>query len=132
MPFPGGADNLFELRVFRFPPEFLARFIGGGDQCRRIAGTPRFFDNRNFLATDLFAHGDDLAHGITVAIAKVVEAAFARRHCQDVRLGEVDNVDVVADARAIRCGIIRAINLACEACPSGTFSTLGMRCVSMR
>src|SRR5882724_9412835 len=69
MPGPGGADDFLKFRVFRFPTQFAAGLLGGGDQAGRIARTPRLFDDGNFSAGDLFAGLNHLAHGVTAAVA---------------------------------------------------------------
>src|SRR5688500_12352970 len=106
MPFPGRADNLFELRVFRLPTEFVARFVRRGHELWWVARAARLFDNRNLPLANSFTSRDHLANGVTVAVPQVVEALFPRRHCKDVGLRQVDYVNVVADARAVRCRII--------------------------
>jgi len=52
-----------------------------------------------------------LPHGITIAIPQVVKALFLWFKSQDVGLCQVDNVNVIPDARPIRGRIIRPINL---------------------
>ena len=112
MPGPGGGDDVFELGVFRLPAQFADRLVRGGHQPGRVAGAARLLDGRNRLAGHLLAHLDDLAHGVAVAVAQVVEALPARRQAEDVRLGQVEDVDVIADAGAVGRRIIRAVNLA--------------------
>jgi hypothetical protein len=74
MPGPSGGDHIFQLWKFGLPTEFANDFFGGGYEARRVAGTAWFFDSGNFFAADLFAHLDYLPHGITIAIAEIVEA----------------------------------------------------------
>ena len=98
--------------IFRFPAQFANGFFGGRHQPRRVAGTARFFHRGNFFAGDFFAGRDDLPHGIAVAVAQIVKAGLARLQSEHVRLREVTDVDVIADARAVGRRIIRAVNLA--------------------
>src|SRR6478609_5692747 len=112
MPCPRGGDDVFELRILRLPTEFGIGLGGGGDEFGRIARATRLLDRWNLHAGDLFAHLDDFLHGVTVAVAEVVETSLARREAEDVRLREIHDVDVIADARAVRGRIIRAVNLA--------------------
>ena len=133
VPRPGGGNDVFELGKFRFPTEFADGFFGGGDQVRRVAGAARFFDRRNFFAGDFLAHLDDLPHGIAVAVAEVVKTGFAGLQRQHVRLREVDDVDVIADAGAVgrRDNPCRKFRNSAFL-PSATNRTFGIRCVSMR
>ena len=114
MPFPGGGDDVFQFRIFRLPAQLLDGLVRCGHQPGRVAGAARFFHRRNFFAAHLFAHLDDLADGVAVAVAQVVKALLARREGEDVRLREVNGVDVIADAGAVGRGIIRAVNLALD------------------
>src|SRR5258708_6112759 len=101
VPFPGGGDDVFELWILRFPAQFTNGFFGGGDEFGRITRAARFLNRRDFLSAHLLAHLDDLADGIAVAVAQIVKALLARREREDVRLREIDDVNVVADARAV-------------------------------
>src|SRR5947207_20507 len=83
---------LFELGVFRVPAEFAFGLLSRGDQLRWVAGTPRLFDDRNFLSRHFLAHGDDFAHGIAVAIAQIIEALLARLHGEDVGFSQIDDM----------------------------------------
>ena len=111
MPTPRAGDDVVEFGETRLPAEFAFGFIGGGDESGRVAGAAGLFDGGDFLAGNFLARGDDFAHGVAVAITEVVETGLARRETKHVRLREIGYMDVVADARAVRRGIIRAENL---------------------
>src|ERR1043166_1102541 len=89
VPQPGGADDVLELRVFRFPAELAHGFFGRGDQARGVAGAAGAFDGLDLLAGDFFAGLDHFADRITLAVAEVVKSLLARFDRDDVRLGEV-------------------------------------------
>ena len=110
VPGPGGGHDVFELREFWFPAQFANGFFGGGDQFGRVAGTSRFFHGGNFFARHLLAHLNDFAHGVAVAVAQVVKSGLARLQAEDVRLRQVHDVNVIADARAVGRRIVRAEN----------------------
>jgi len=66
----------------------------------------------DWQAGHFFASADDLAHGVTLTVAQVEKAVPARCQGQNVRLGQVADVNVIAHTRAVRRGIVRAENLA--------------------
>src|SRR6185312_11642199 len=84
------------------------RYYGG-----KIAGAPRQFPNRQGMAGGAFPRPHDFPHGKPVAIAAIEDAGLAavsqmleRKH---VRGNEVADMDIVAHARAVGRGIIRAV-----------------------
>src|SRR5580765_2581636 len=101
VPGPRGGNDVLELWELRFPAEFAHGFVGGGHEFGRVAGAARFLHGGDGFTGNFFARLDHLPHRVAVSIAKVEEAAFARREAEDVRLREVHDVDVVADARAV-------------------------------
>src|ERR1700677_1410653 len=96
VPRPGAFDDFFDGLVLRLPAELALDFFRGGDELRRVAGTARFLDRGDRLAGDLFAGGDDFADAGAAAGAEVVKGAFRDAQGEDVRLREVDDVDVIA------------------------------------
>src|SRR2546423_6475272 len=101
VPAPGGGNDVIELGKSWFPAQFFQRPFGGGDQPGGIAGPARPFQRLDGLASDLLARSDHLANGITRTIAEVVRALLARFHREEVRLRQVNNVDVIANAGAV-------------------------------
>src|SRR5262245_46176197 len=97
MPGPGGADNIFESWVLRSPTQVTQRLGGGCDQLRRIPRAARLLDGWNFLARDVHTCLDHLAYGIAIAVAEIVEALFARRQRKDMRVSQINDVDVIAN-----------------------------------
>src|SRR5213078_1469624 len=74
VPAPGRRDDLFENRIFWFPPQFLHRLVRGRDQFRRVARAAWFFNRFDGFAGDFLARMDDLANGAALAIPQIVEA----------------------------------------------------------
>ena len=84
--------------------------FGPGNQFRRIPRPPRFLHRGDFDSRDFLAHLDDLPHRIAVPVAQVVKTLLAGFQGQDVSLRQVHDVDVVANAGAVGCLVIRAEN----------------------
>src|ERR1051326_7639203 len=97
VPAPGRGDDVLQLRVFRLPAQVTGGARGGGDQGWWIARSAGSFEPRDGPAGDLFAGPDDLPHGVALAVAQVVNSLPARFHRQDMRTGQVHDVDVIAD-----------------------------------
>ena len=95
MPGPGGSDDVFQPGVFGLPAQLADRLFRGGNQPGGIAGTARLFNCRNSLAAHLFAHPNHFAHGVTVAVAEVVKALAAGCQSEPVRLGEVEDMNII-------------------------------------
>ena len=128
MPIPGSGHDVFESGKFGFPAEFADGLVGCRNQLWGIARTSRFFYGRNAFPRNLFTHLDNLANGISVAISQIKKSRFARREGKDMGLGEVNNVNIIANTGAIRRRIIGPVDFRIVfACPSGTFSTFGIR-----
>ncbi|MDB6065451.1 MAG: hypothetical protein JWR26_1659, partial [Pedosphaera sp.] len=121
VPVPGRGDDVFELGVLGFPAEFADGFGGGGDESGRVAGAAGFFDGGDLFAGNLFAGLDDLSDGVAIAIAEVVKALFAGGQGEHVGLGEVDDVDVIADAGAVGRGVVGAVDVAVGGLAEGDF-----------
>src|SRR6185369_11336230 len=78
----------------------------------RVAVAARLFDRFDGLAGDLLAHLDDFADRVTLAVAQIEETAPARSHGENVRPGQINDVNVIAHTRAVGRRVIRAKNLA--------------------
>src|SRR5271155_5387240 len=101
MPCPRSRNNVFEFWKFWFPAEFTNGLFGGRNEFWWIAWTALFFNRRNFFAGDFFAHLNDLFDGIAIAISQIIKSGFARRESENMRLRQILDVDVIADARAV-------------------------------
>ena len=101
MPGPGAGDDSFYVLKLRPPAEFGADFFRAGDEAWRVSGAARFFNDGDFIAGDFFTGGDDFADAGAAAGAEVVACARWSVEGEHVRLCEVEDVDVVADAGAV-------------------------------
>ena len=108
MPRPRGFHDVLQLGILRTPAEFVESFVRRRHELRRIASAPRLFYRRDFFTGDFLAHRDNFLHRVAIAVAKVEEAALARLQAEDVRLRQIFDVNVIADARSVRRRIIRA------------------------
>ena len=100
-PFPDGFDDGSRIFEFRFPAEFLASAVGTGDQARRIAGATGDNFRRNRMSGDLAGGIENLFYAQSAAGAEVVMTALRGEERFFMRLGKVENMDVVADAGSI-------------------------------
>jgi len=110
VPAPGGADDILERAEARRPAGLGPQPGARRDQHRRIAGAPRTEAMGHRPAADA-GHGvDHLAHRIAGAAAEIVAAAALLQPVQhaDMRLGEIGDMDIVADAGAVRRRVVRA------------------------
>src|SRR6516165_6720239 len=114
MPLPGAGDDLVQFSELRLPAQLGLNLLRACDQHRRIAGTALLLFHCDRAAGDA-AHGvDDLAHCEAVAVADVVDEAAALSEGvegENMRIGEVTDVDVVADAGAVLGGVVVAKDL---------------------
>ena len=111
MPGPGAGEDVVELRVFGPPAEVGLRLRGAGDKAGGVAGAAGFDLDGDGVAGDAACGLDDLLHRKAGAVAEVVDHLFGlveRGECEDVGVGEVENVDVVANAGAVGSGVVVA------------------------
>ena len=125
MPVPSSADDVLQLGILRLPTEFRHRLVGRGHEARRIAGATGLLNGGNALPGDLFAHLDDFADAVAIPVAEVEEARGAGLEREKMGLGDVDDVDVVADAGAVWRGIIGAEDLAFLGLSEGDLEHVG-------
>src|SRR5690606_25633609 len=96
----------------RRPAERLADPSGTGDERGRIAGPARRMVDRKIDAGDALDRLDDLEHRIAAPVAAVEHRALTPGseviEGEDMRPRQITDVDVVAQAGAIRRRIIRA------------------------
>lgn len=95
--------------MLRLPAEHAVKLVLAGDQDGGIAGAARREFARNFAAGDFFGGVEDFENGKAAAVADVEGLAgdgFDGIESTDVGIGDVENVDVIADASAIGRGVI--------------------------
>src|SRR3974390_243015 len=109
MPFPCALDNTLNVRMLRLPSQQTLRLLGAGDEHGRISGTARHFSNGNRMTGDMAGDVDDLADGETAAAAEVANQlllAFQALQGEDMRGGEVVDVDVITHAGSVFRGVV--------------------------
>src|ERR1700736_4332179 len=108
VPAPGAFDDLPNIRKLRYPAKFLPNFAAGGNQHRRIARSARP-DFRMDLLPRYLARGiDHFLDGESLPIAQIVHAAATvqRAECQNVRLREIQQMNIIADTGAVARRIV--------------------------
>jgi hypothetical protein len=133
------------------PTQLAADQVARGDELGRIARPPRRLAGGDLPPRHLLGGGDDLAHGEAAAVAEIEDLVLGFAGSvegEEMGGGEIGDVDVVADRRAVRRGVIGAEDLdvgqrplggaqdigdqmsTCVLCPIAALRTLGIRCVS--
>src|SRR5437899_6119533 len=92
-----------------FPSKGTLEFFLAGNENRRITGTARTEFARDFAAGDALRRINDFQDREAAAVADVEGFAgnlgyFLKR--ADVRIGDVENMDVIADTGSVRRGIV--------------------------
>src|SRR5262245_39091649 len=114
VPLPCALDDGIDLLELWLPAEVLSRLLAGGDEAGWVAGTPGFFHDRDLPTTYATATVDDFANARAAAGTEVeLRASFSVEilYREDVRLREVEDVDVVADARAVRGLVVYTVDV---------------------
>jgi hypothetical protein len=117
---PGVGDDLAQVGLGRVPAKLAARLVGGGDRGRGVAGPPGRHLDRDREAGYLAGRVDDLLVAVAVAVAEVVDLVPAwpdRRQGEQVGGGQVGDVNVVADAGAVRGRVVVAVQQQLVALP---------------
>ena len=110
MPAPRALDDGGQVFELWLPTQFTLDFLRGGDESRRITGPARLFHNRDFLSGYIPTNLDHFAHARTAAGAEIVRSAGRSLEREDVSVGQIDNVDVIANAGAVGRFVIRPEN----------------------
>src|ERR1700754_763448 len=108
VPLPRTCDDLVELAELRSPAKLGLDLLGTSYQNGGISGAAFALFHRDGAAGNAAHRIDDLANGEPLAIADVVDHAAVltkRLQCEEVGLGKVADVDVVADAGAVFGGV---------------------------
>src|SRR5216684_1567326 len=94
-----------------FPTEHALELFLAGDQNGRVAGAPRSEFARDLAAGDALGGIDNFQDRESTAVADV--EGFAGNAVDllkraDVGIGDIEHVDVIANAGSVRRGVIRA------------------------
>src|SRR5262249_23987922 len=104
VPGPGGADDGLDVGVAGRPAEVAPEAIGGGHEDGRVAGSPGLHRGGDGMPRDAAGGIDDLEDAEAGPGADVVGEGTAGLDVlqgQDVGVGEVVDVDKIADAGAV-------------------------------
>src|SRR6266436_8560378 len=94
-----------------FPTEHALELFLAGDQNGRVAGTAWAQFARDLAAGDAFRRSDNFQDREATAVADVegfAGNAVDLLKSADVRIGNIEHMDVIADAGAVRRGIVSA------------------------
>src|SRR5690349_1614735 len=123
MPSPCRVDDGIERVELRYPPQHAPRLLRASDQLRWITGPPRADLDRQARARHPLHRLDYLPDRESIAVAQVeggAGSALAQiAETEHVGLGQVDDVNVVADARPVGRGVIGAEDLEALALSGG-------------
>src|SRR6266851_7027658 len=94
-----------------FPSEHALELFLAGDENSGITGTARTQFARDLAAGDALGRIDDFQDREAATVADV--ESFAGNAVDlleraDMGIGDIEHVDVIADAGSVRCGIVRA------------------------
>src|ERR1700693_2596846 len=106
VPIPCAADDIRDLLELRSPAQYLARFLGGGDQTRRISGAARLIYDRDIFSGHFSAGLNDFQDRDAASDPEVKEIAIFNFESQGMRLCQIGHMDVVANTASVRGGII--------------------------
>src|SRR5450432_2074737 len=113
VPCPGTGDNRFQIGIAWSPTQFVVDLFRRSNQSRRIAGTAGRLFSGQFVIRYLARHVDYLPHTVALPVAQVVGHGFAcieGLQRQYMGGGKVLNMNIVADAGAVGCRVIGAID----------------------
>lgn len=114
LPIPRGRNNLIESRVLRRPAQLAANFLAARDEHGGVSGAAREEHVRNLAAGDAAGSFDDFENRVAAAVADVegiAGKAVDLLESKHMGIGDVEDVDVVADAGAVGRGIVGAKDL---------------------
>src|SRR5262249_10137098 len=103
-------DNRVEGLELRLPAKLLFDFFGGGDESRRVAWSAGVFGCLNFSSSDFATRFDHFSNARTAAGAEVVTAAGGFAQSQNMRVGEIEDVNVIANTGSIRRVVVGSVN----------------------
>src|SRR5262249_3726545 len=101
VPFPCAFDDGIQRLKFWLPAKLAFDFFGRRDQARGVSWSSRFFLHWNSSAGNPAASFDHFAHARTTTCAEVIKCARWRRQCENMRIRQIADVNVVTNAGAI-------------------------------
>ena len=97
-----------------FPTEHTLEFFFAGNENSGITGTARTEFLRDLAAGDTLGRSDNFQDREATAVADVegfAGNALDLLKSADVRIGDIEHVDIVAEAGSVWCGVVRAEDL---------------------
>src|SRR5271166_5598499 len=112
VPPPCAFDDFVHVRELRHPAEFLANLIAGRNKHGGIAGTARPDVCADCSTRYLACSIDNLLDRKAFTIAQIVKAAATVESAQrqNMRLREINDVDIIAHASPVTCRVVFAEN----------------------
>ena len=110
MPFPSALDYRVERLELRLPAKFLLDSRRGSDEPGRVAWPAWFFDCVDFSSSDFTTGFDHFSNARTAACAEVVTAAGGFAKSQNMRIGEIEDVNVIANTGSIRRVVVGSVD----------------------
>ena len=112
VPCPGRSHDGVQVVVLRLPSQHPDGLLRGGDQLGRVARAARGNLGGNRVSGDRSGHVHHLFDGEADAVAQIKDVVLPALHQvvqrQNVRLGQVVDMDVVAHTGAVLGGIVVA------------------------
>src|SRR4029077_16770628 len=109
-PFPGALDNCVEGLELRLPPKFLLDPFRVSNEPGRVARSAWFFNRLDFSSSDFAARFEHFSSARTAARAEVVTAADGFAESQNMSVGEIEDVNVIANTGSIWRIVVDAVN----------------------
>ncbi len=117
VPFPGGLDDCMEFWVLWLPTKLIGGLLAGADKHCRVSRS--LFNNlcRNWPSGNFPRDLNYLFYRVPIAIAQVIIPALVtgkkQFQCQQMRLGQIENMNIVPDTGSIVCQIVIPKNIYC-------------------
>src|SRR5215831_17367806 len=110
MPFPGALDGRVKRLELRLPAKLLLDSRRGCNKPRGVTWSAWLFDRLDFSPSDFATRFDHFSNARTATCAEVVTAAAAFTESQNMRVGEIEDVNVIANTGSIRCVVVGSVN----------------------
>jgi hypothetical protein len=118
VPDPGGSDDFVDLGVIGLPTQFCDGFFAAGDEECRVAGSAGAEFYRDGVSGNAADGVDNLFYGEAGSVAEVIDepllggaVGFESFEGEEMGVGQIADVDVVADAGAVVGGVVVAEDL---------------------
>src|SRR5262249_35857618 len=110
VPFPRALDDRVERLEFRLPAKLFFDFFRRSDEHVWVAWSPWFSDRLDFSPGDFAAGLAPFSTAATAASTEIVASAARCAESQNVRLGKIKDVNVVANTCSVGGVVVGSIN----------------------